>query len=94
MFTWDNSKAIRNFEKHQVSFEEGASVFSDEDALDWEDLTHSINEKRFKRIGKSLLGRILIVVYTTRSLKSGKETIRIISARYASRKERKAYTGR
>jgi uncharacterized DUF497 family protein len=92
MFSWDTTKAIRNFEKHGVSFEEGATIFADENGLDWEDLAHSVGEARYKRIGKSLHGRILIVVYTTRRLKSGKETIRIISVRIASRKERKAYS--
>lgn len=93
MFSWDTRKAIRNFDKHGVSFEEGATVFADEDALDWEDLEHSQTEIRFKRLGKSGIGRMLIVVYTMRGHKNGKETIRIISARIASRKERKAYLG-
>ena len=91
MFSWDTQKAIDNFEKHQVPFEEAATVFADERALDWEDLAHSRYERRFKRLGKSMGGQILIVVYTLRRLKNGKETIRIISARKASRKERKAY---
>ena len=93
MFSWDTQKALANYEKHRVSFEEAATVFSDENALDWEDQTHSQLEKRFKRLGLSVEQRILIVVYTTRRLKDGKETIRIISARKASRKERKAYVG-
>lgn len=93
MFTWDTRKAIINFEKHRVSFEEAATIFADADGLDWEDLTHSAQEKRYKRLGISTEGNILIVVYTARRLKDGKETIRIISARPASRKERKAYSG-
>ena len=52
---------------------------------------HSGQEQRFKRIGLSALGRILHVVYTVRRTKDGKETIRIIGARQASRKERQAY---
>jgi uncharacterized DUF497 family protein len=91
MFTWDIAKAITNFEKHNVSFEEAATVFADENGLDWEDLTHSDVEPRRKRLGLSLNENILIVVYTNRRLKNGKETIRIISARLASKKERKAY---
>jgi uncharacterized DUF497 family protein len=93
MFTWDTRKAIINFEKHGVSFEEAATIFADPDGLDWEDLTHSAQEKRYKRLGISREGNILIVVYTVRRVKDGKETIRIISARPASRKERKAYSG-
>jgi uncharacterized protein len=93
MFTWDPKKAILNFEKHKVSFEEAAAIFSDQRALDWKDLEHSGDESRFKRLGISNAQRILTVVYTIRSTKSGNEAIRIISARPASRKERKAYTG-
>jgi uncharacterized DUF497 family protein len=91
MFTWDIAKAITNFEKHNVSFEEAATVFADENSLDWEDQAHSDTEPRRKRLGLSLNENILIVVYTNRRLKNGKETIRIISARLASKKERKAY---
>lgn len=93
MFIWDTTKAIMNFEKHGVSFEESATVFSDPEALEWGDYTHSVIESRFKRLGKSIVGRILLVIYTIRRAKYGKETIRIISARQASRKERKAYFG-
>jgi len=93
MFSWDPAKAIANFEKHQVSFEEAATVFDDVDALDWEDFVHSAAEPRFKRLGSSISERILLLVYTVRRIDHGKETIRIISARKASRKERKAYEG-
>lgn len=93
MFAWDIRKAVINFEKHGVSFEEAVTSFSDPDGLDWEDLAHSTLEKRYKRLGISTEGNILIVVYTVRRLKDGKETVRIISARPASRKERKAYSG-
>lgn len=93
MFTWDAQKAIINFHKHGVSFEEASTVFADAEGLDWEDLAHSTDEARYKRLGMSLNGNILIVIYTVRRSKDGKETIRVISARPASRKERKAYTG-
>jgi len=93
MFTWDAQKAILNFDKHGVFFEEAATVFADPEGLDWLDAAHSAHEARYKRLGKSLQDNILIVVYTLRRSKDGKETIRIISARPASRKERKAYTG-
>ena len=93
MFSWDTQKSIKNYDKHKVSFEEAASVFIDEKALDWEDLEHSPSENRRKRLGNSTVNNILLVVYPIRRLKSGKETIRIISARFASRKERKAYSG-
>ena len=91
MFAWDARKAARNLEKHGVSFEEAASVFADPDALEWEDLEHSHRENRFKRLGISAEGRIIILVYSYRRLKDGKETLRIITARRASPKEREAY---
>jgi uncharacterized protein len=93
MFTWDPQKAILNFEKHGVSFEEAVTIFGDPEGLDWEDLEHSGLESRLKRLGLSEERRVLIVVYTIRRMKSGNEAIRIISARQASRKERKAYAG-
>jgi uncharacterized protein len=93
VFSWDARKALSNLKKHGVSFEEAATVFSDAEALDWDDPEHSEFERRSKRLGSSLSGRILIVAYTLRRLKNGKETIRIISARQATRKERKAYSG-
>jgi uncharacterized DUF497 family protein len=91
VFTWDARKALRNRKKHGVSFEEAATVFADPDALEWQDLEHSHHENRFKRLGISGQGRILILVYTYRRMKDGKEALRIISARGASPKEREAY---
>jgi uncharacterized DUF497 family protein len=93
VFSWDARKAVENLKKHGVSFEEAATVFADPDALEWEDLGHSSAEQRFKRLGFSVQGRALILVYTIRRLANGKETIRVISARRASAKERKAYAG-
>jgi uncharacterized DUF497 family protein len=92
VFTWDIPKAIANFEKHGVPFEEAATVFGDSTALDWHDITHSHQERRFKRLGLSVSNRLLLVVYTIRRTRDEKETIRIISARSASRKEHQAYT--
>lgn len=94
MFTWDITKAITNFEKHGVPFEEAATVFDDADALEWEDLAHSHVEPRFKRLGLSVTNRVLLVVYTVRRIQREKETIRIISARQANRRERQAYARR
>jgi uncharacterized protein len=91
VFSWDAQKAISNYERHKVSFEEAATVFGDPDALDWEDVEHSSSEQRSKRLGISAATRVLLVVYTVRRVRHGQETIRIISARQASRKERKAY---
>lgn len=93
MFIWDVNKAIINYSKHGISFEEAATIFIDDVALDWDDISHSKTEKRFKRLGRSIAGTILLVVYTLRRSQNDKETIRIISARQANRKERKAYFG-
>jgi hypothetical protein len=93
VFSWDAQKAISNYAKHGISFEEAAAVFSDPNALDWEDSGHSAHEQRSKRLGISLAGRVVLVVYTVRRSRRGQESIRIISARHASRKERKAYGG-
>ncbi len=93
MLSWDAQKAVTNLAKHDVSFEEAVTVFSDPDALDWSDLEHSDREARHKRLGASSEARVLLVVYTVRKRSHAKETIRIISARQASRKERQAYFG-
>lgn len=90
MFEWDVRKAAANLRKHSVSFDEAATVFADPDALDGLDLAHSENEARFLRLGNSLAARVLMVAYTVRG-SGDAETIRIISARRASRKERAAY---
>ena len=47
---WDIAKAIANFEKHGVPFEEAATVLGDSNGLDWEDVAHSHQEPRFKRL--------------------------------------------
>ena len=91
VFTWDVQKAIANFQKHGVSFEEAATIFGDSKGLDGDDAGYSTLEHRRQRIGQSMTGRVLFVVYTLRRKGDEKETIRIISARQASRKERAAY---
>jgi uncharacterized protein len=91
VFEWDTRKAAVNRTKHGVSFEECVTVFGDPDALDGPDLRHSADESRFLRLGRAATGRVLIVAYTVRRRDDG-ESIRIISARRASRKERATYT--
>ncbi len=90
VFEWDPEKAAANLAKHGVSFEEAATIFADANALDGPDLRHSAVEARFFRLGRSALGNVVIMAYPLRSSRKG-ETIRIISARQASRKERAAY---
>ena len=90
MFEWDPRKARANADKHGVLFDEAVTIFLDADALDGPDLPHSAHEQRFRRFGRSAEGRVLMVVYTQRRTGDA-ETIRLISARRASRQERDAY---
>lgn len=80
-----------NLTKHGVSFEEAATVFADERALDGDDLHHSGVEPRRRRIGRGLAGHIVMVVYTIRGAAHGETSYRIISARRANRQERATY---
>lgn len=86
----DARKAEANAAKHSVSFDDAVTVFLDADALDGPDVEHSGAEARFRRLGRAADGRVLIVAYTLRR-STDAETIRIISARRASRRERAAY---
>ena len=85
-----SEESFVNLTKHGVSFEDASTVFADPNAMDGRDLQHSAGELRFLRLGRSGLGTVLMVAYTLRSTGNA-ETIRIISARRASRKERAAY---
>jgi hypothetical protein len=90
VFEWDARKAAVNRAKHGVSFEEAETVFGDPGGLDGPDLRHSARESRFLRLGRAAAGRMLVVAYTVRR-SDDDESVRIISARRASRKERAAY---
>lgn len=85
-FSWDENKAISNFEKHGVSFDEATSVFNDPLFLTFADIEHSVQERRFIIMGESDQGCLLVVAYTDRA-----NSTRLISARLATRKERKTY---
>ena len=85
-FEWDTKKAISNLRKHKVSFEEATTALSDPMAATGADPDHSIGEFRYVTFGILDRGRLLVVAHTKQS-----ETIRIISARLASRRERKIY---
>jgi uncharacterized DUF497 family protein len=54
VFEWDDQKADLNYRKHGVSFEEAATAFGDSDGLHGDDVGHSQDEPRFRRIGKSI----------------------------------------
>ena len=92
MLPWDPQKAISNLSKHGISFDEAATVFRDPEGLDRHDDVHADIEPRYQRLATSVMGRVLLVVYTVRRSRSGHEEKRIISARQASRKERAAYS--
>jgi uncharacterized protein len=85
-FEWNPEKAESNYRKHSVSFEEAATVFNDSLSFTFPDPDHSIGESRYVIIGISRFGKLLIVAHTDRG-----ETIRIISARTATRSERRFY---
>jgi len=90
-FSWDARKAKQNVKTHRVTFQEAATVFYDEKAIEFFDPDHSRDEDRFLMLGVSWRLRILVVSYCLR--RKGSE-IRIISARKASKKEMQIYTGR
>lgn len=90
-FEWDRRKAAQNRRKHGVSFEEASSVFSDERALLLPDPDHSEDENRFVLLGLSSHLRTLVVCHC---YQEKAEVIRIISARKATRAERRDYFDR
>jgi hypothetical protein len=92
VFEWDVRKALANYAKHKITFEEAVTTFGDANGMDGPDEIHSQLERRRIRIARSIAGRILFVVYTWRRQGDEKEIVRIISARQASRKERTAYS--
>ena len=90
-FEWDQGKSAANKRKHGVSFEEAATVFSDERALLLSDRAHSDEEDRFVLLGLSTSLRTLVVCHCYRK---GDRIIRIISARKATQTERTQYVER
>lgn len=85
-FTWDPRKEGLNRRKHGVGFREAASVLEDPLSTTYPDPAHSKGEHRHVTIGRSRLGRTLVVAHAERE-----DTIRIISARLATPRERRFY---
>lgn len=85
-FEWDPEKAQRNLAKHGVSFEEAATAFGDALSVTIFDPDHSEDEDRFILLGQTYAGRLVVVVHTDR-----RHTVRIISARLATKRERRDY---
>jgi uncharacterized DUF497 family protein len=85
-FEWDPNKALANYLKHGISFDEATTVFKNSTALVVDDTEHSEVEDRRKIIGHRMQMRVLVVIFTIRH-----EPIRIISARKANEREKKKY---
>ena len=87
LFEWDEEKAAANLKKHGVDFHDAVRVFNDLDRIEFYDATHSDEEDRYNTIG--MVDDILYVVYTERKFRT-----RIISARLATKQERRMYYDR
>ena len=85
-FEWDARKAASNLTKHGVTFEEATAVFADPLGRIQQDPRHSVEEERYVLLGVSLRRTLLAVMYVERGA-----TIRLVSAREATRRERKYY---
>jgi len=84
-YQWDPDKAQANLEEHHIDFADAVGVFEDDWALTIKE-EHVDDEQRFATLGMDFLGRVLVVVYTYRG-----EDIRLISARSATKRERRTY---
>ena len=87
IFEWDAAKSRANLTKHGVEFADAVAVFEDDLALTRPD-TESRGESRFVTLGVDGFGRLLVVVFTEHEAR-----VRIISARLATKQERKSYEG-
>ncbi len=85
-FEWNPDKANSNLKKYDLSFNEASTVFNDPLSVTFPDSDHSYGEERYVIIGLSSANRILVVPHTDRT-----DLIRIISARVATRNERRFY---
>lgn len=90
-FEWDPHKARSNFQKHQISFDRATSVFRDPLAVSMVDDEHDDIEERWATLGQADNGQLLVVVHTFKERSGNIATIRIISARKATKSERQQY---
>ena len=87
IFEWDESKERINISKHGIDFSTAALVFGDDNRIEKYDESHSMTEERYVTIGEiNGIAVIVVVVYTERE-----DSIRIISARLATKIEKEAY---
>jgi uncharacterized DUF497 family protein len=85
-FEWDSEKDEANLKKHGVSFSEAATVFADPLTITISDPDHSVGEERYITVGLSYRQRVLVVAH-----RDDDDRIRIITARLATRRERRDY---
>ena len=85
-FEWDPIKAATNLRDHGVSFEEASTVFADPLAMLMADPDHSVDEERYVLLGESAQRNLLVVAFAERPPRT-----RLISAREATRHERRQY---
>jgi uncharacterized DUF497 family protein len=93
-FEWDPVKADRNAKHHRVTFEQAATVFLDARLLSLLDGEHGGEEERWVSLGLDRSARLLVVCHTFREITEGSASIRIFSARKATRRESKEYEKR
>lgn len=85
-FEWDSRKAESNKKKHGTTFEEASMIFGDPLSITIPDPLHSTHEDRYVTVGTSIDNKLLVAMHTNRG-----NTIRIVSARKATRNERRQY---
>ena len=90
-FEWDPAKARQNARKHRVTFERGATVFLDPNALSLFDVQHSDDEERWTTLGLDHTGTLLVICHTYREETEISARVRLISARKATKNETKQY---
>jgi len=93
-FDWDSAKAESNFSKHGVAFERAATVFRDPNAVSAFDDDHSDEEERWLTLGLDSGGALLVVHHTFTNVNKKNCSIRIISARKATKPETQQYDAR
>jgi uncharacterized DUF497 family protein len=90
-FEWDPAKARQNAKKHRITFERGATVFLDPNALSLFDEQHSEDEERWATLGLDQTGALLVICHTYHGEAENRARVRLISARKATKNEMKQY---
>ena len=90
-FEWDPVKAKANINKHKISFERASEIFLDPYALSIFNKEHSVDEDRYITIGKTKSDNLIVVIHTFQEINKNRIIIRIISARKATKNEKKQY---